>query len=157
MSVYAEKIKMLRTLKGLLKPSSVYITTAYSKDEIIRELCAKTAAAHRLDQIALRVAVLAREETSSTGLVNGLAIPHARISIKEPLLMCAVSQQGIDFDSLDGKLSHIFFLLVTPQIMPELQLQLLSDIAKLFSDDELSRQVRGNPEGFYQMIASKLQ
>lgn len=157
MSVYAEKIKMLRTLKGLLKPSSVYITTACSKDEIIRELCAKTAAAHRLDQIALRVAVLAREETSSTGLVNGLAIPHARISIKEPLLMCAVSQQGIDFDSLDGKLSHIFFLLVTPQIMPELQLQLLSDIAKLFSDDELSRQVRGNPEGFYQIIASKLQ
>lgn len=157
MSVYAEKIKKLRSLRGLLTPSSVYITQAGSKDEIIRELCLRAAAAHRLNETTLRTAVFAREETSSTGLVNGLALPHARIAIKEPLLMCAVSKEGIDFDSLDSRPSYIFFLLITPITMPDLQLQLLSEIAKPFSDDELARGAQENPAEFYQLLSAKIQ
>lgn len=157
MSIYAEKIRKLRTLKGLLMPSSVYITQAGTKDEIIRELCLRAAAAHRLDETTLRTAVFAREETSSTGLVNGLALPHARIAIKEPLLMCAVSKEGIDFDSLDSRPSYIFFLLITPITMPDLQLQLLSEIAKPFSDDELARGAQENPAEFYQLLSAKIQ
>lgn len=156
MSVYAERLRKLRTLKGLLSPASVYITEARTKDEVIRELCKKAAARYRTDETSLRIAVLAREESSSTGLVNGLALPHARITVKEPLILCALSQKGIEFDSMDRKPSHIIFLLITPLAMPELQLQLLSDIAKPFDSDELALAVSKDPGSFYALLSEKI-
>lgn len=156
MSVYAERLRKLRTLKGLLSPASVYITEARTKDEVIRELCKKAAARYRTDETSLRIAVLAREESSSTGLVNGLALPHARITVKEPLILCALSQKGIEFDSMDREPSYIIFLLITPLAMPELQLQLLSDIAKPFDSDELALAVSKDPGSFYALLSEKI-
>lgn len=67
------------------------------------------------DREALLSAVMDREQQGSTGLEQGIAIPHARSEGVEGVVgALAVSIDGIDFDSADGKLAHLIFLIVAP-------------------------------------------
>lgn len=73
-----------------------------------------------------------REELGSTAIGDGVAIPHCKLkSVGEPLLLVAVSRNGVNFFSADGSLSHLFFLVVTPPDNPSLNLQILAAVAHL--------------------------
>lgn len=74
--------------------------------------------------------VIARENILPTGISNYLALPHAKVDIKKPMIAIAINKTGIDFEAGDGLLSRIIILLLTPKNNNELQLKLLSEIAK---------------------------
>jgi len=73
-----------------------------------------------------------REKLGSTAIGKGVAVPHCKIKgIKDPVVMLAVSKKRVDFYSLDGKPSHIFFLVVSSPDNPTVNLQILAAIAHL--------------------------
>jgi mannitol/fructose-specific phosphotransferase system IIA component (Ntr-type) len=85
-----------------------------------------------------------REELAATGIGNGIAIPHARISgLKAAIVVVGISEPGIDFDAPDGQPAHVLFLLLTPREDPSVQLNLSANIAQKFRDPEsLSKVLR---------------
>lgn len=73
-----------------------------------------------------------REKLGSTAIGEGIAIPHCKIKrVKDPVVMLAISKKGVDFCSLDGKPSHIFFMVVSSPDNPSMNLQILAAIAHL--------------------------
>jgi len=81
---------------------------------------------------ALLDKLLKREELGTTGIGKGVAVPHCRAKgIKAPALLLGLSPDGVAFDAVDGKLSHVFFLLVSPEDNPGAGLRLLAAIAGL--------------------------
>ncbi len=73
-----------------------------------------------------------REELGTTSVGEGVAIPHCKIDgLKAPILMFGLSKEGVPFGSPDGKLTHAFFLVVSPPDNPGLNLQILAAIAQL--------------------------
>jgi len=76
--------------------------------------------------------LLHREKLGSTAIGEGVAIPHCKMKgVKNPVVMLAVSKKSVDFHSLDGKPSHVFFLVVSSPDNPSLNLQILAAIAHL--------------------------
>lgn len=76
--------------------------------------------------------LLQREELGSTAIGDGVAIPHCKMKgVKNPVVMLAISKKGLDFHSLDGKPSYIFFLVVSSPDNPSVNLQILAAIAHL--------------------------
>lgn len=89
------------------------------------------------DATAYLQAVLKRETEGSTGIGEGIAIPHAKTSaVKTPGLAAMIVKEGIDFDSLDGAPAHLFFLIAAPQGGNDIHLELLSRLSRLLMDDE---------------------
>ena len=76
--------------------------------------------------------LIQRERLGSTAIGDGIAIPHCKIKeVKTPLVALAVSRKGVHFESIDGKPTHIFFLVVSSPDNPSLNLQILAAIAHL--------------------------
>lgn len=76
--------------------------------------------------------LIQRENLGSTGIGEGVAIPHCKMKgVKDPIIMLAVSRKGVNFYSQDGKPSHVFFLVVSSPENPSLNLQILAAIAHL--------------------------
>lgn len=79
--------------------------------------------------------LLAREALGSTAIGQGVAIPHAKCDSVDKLVAClGISKKGLDFDSLDGELSHIFFLLVAPVDSAGPHLKALAKISRLLKE-----------------------
>ncbi|MHB8095958.1 MAG: PTS sugar transporter subunit IIA [Candidatus Aminicenantales bacterium] len=73
-----------------------------------------------------------REMLGSTAIGDGVAIPHCKLKgVKCPVFLLGISRKGADFDSMDGKPSHLFFVVITSPDNPSLSLQILAAIAKL--------------------------
>ncbi len=80
-------------------------------------------------------ALLARERSMSTGMENGIAIPHCSMEeIEDTLVTLGVSREGIDFESIDGRPTHLILLLVTPKNKTKVHIRTLAEIAKLLND-----------------------
>ena len=77
-----------------------------------------------------------RERLIGTGLPNGVAVPHCRADIREPLVAVGRSDAGIDFDAADGSHARLIVLLVTPQHDGTAHVELLSDLAHTLQDPE---------------------
>ncbi len=76
--------------------------------------------------------LLKREELGTTAIGHGVAVPHCRAKgLKSPALLLALSRDGVSFEAGDGELSHVFFLLVSPEDNPGAGLRLLASIAAL--------------------------
>lgn len=76
--------------------------------------------------------LIQREKLGSTAIGEGVAIPHCKIKgIKTPIVMLAISKKSVDFCSLDGRPSNIFFLVVSSPDNPSVNLQILAAIAHL--------------------------
>jgi mannitol/fructose-specific phosphotransferase system IIA component (Ntr-type) len=80
-------------------------------------------------------ALLARERLGSTAIGQNIAIPHARIDeVKKSLIVIGLFKQGLDFDSLDGELVYIIFLILSPKELEGFHLKMLANISKLLRD-----------------------
>ena len=76
--------------------------------------------------------LIQRERLGSTAIGDGVAIPHCKIKgVKDPIIALAVSKKGVNFYSVDGKPSFVFFLVVSSPDNPSLNLQILAAIAHL--------------------------
>ncbi|MFZ2041604.1 MAG: cation:proton antiporter, partial [Desulfobacterales bacterium] len=92
---------------------------ATARREVIREMTAAACEVAGLDARTVEKAVWDREEALSTGIGNGVAIPHARLDgLRESLVVVGISKTGIDFDSPDGRLAKVIFLILTPSSAP---------------------------------------
>jgi mannitol/fructose-specific phosphotransferase system IIA component (Ntr-type) len=81
--------------------------------------------------------LIQRENLGTTAIGEGVAIPHCKLKgVKNPVVMLAISKKSADFCSLDGKPSHIFFLVVSSPDNPTLNLQILAAIAHLVRKSE---------------------
>jgi PTS system nitrogen regulatory IIA component len=88
--------------------------------------------------------ILEREKLGSTGIGQGVAIPHGKIDVlREQMGVLGISHKGIEFNSLDGELVHIVFLLVGPVEVAGQHLKALSRISRLFKDKFLRQTIKG--------------
>lgn len=82
-------------------------------------------------------ALLEREEKMSTGIENGIAIPHGKTTAVKELVACVgLKKEGIDFDSLDGKPSKIFIMTLSPKDKSGPHIQFLAEISSLLKDEK---------------------
>jgi PTS system nitrogen regulatory IIA component len=110
---------------------------ARSKTDVLVELARAVARQHpELDRERLVQALEDRERLNSTALGDGVAIPHGKLSgIKRVIAAFARSRQGVDFHSLDGEPTHLFFLLVAPEDSAGAHLKALARISRLLKDE----------------------
>jgi len=104
-----------------------------SKDEVVRELLGVLSSTGRIeDERKAYEAVLAREALGSTGLENGIAVPHAKTTaVKDLTLAIGIAPSGIDFQALDGKPSTLFFLILAPPDKSGPHIEALAEIARM--------------------------
>jgi len=111
---------------------------AASRRGAIRELTAAACEVSGLDPESVTAAVWAREEALSTGIGNGVALPHARLEgLREPVVAVAISEPGIDFDAPDDRPAHVIVLVLTPADDPSAQLDIAADLARLFREPSM--------------------
>jgi mannitol/fructose-specific phosphotransferase system IIA component (Ntr-type) len=93
---------------------------------------------HLKDREIILEMLLNRESLGSTAIGKGVAFPHGRtLAIQELLLMFAKSTNGVDFDAVDKKATHLFFLIIAPpQDKDNLYLQILGQMVDVIKDDE---------------------
>jgi PTS system nitrogen regulatory IIA component len=109
-----------------------------SKEEIINELLDILVNAGKIqDRAAALAAVMDREQKMSTGMKHGIAIPHGKSGTIKDLVACiGISDQAVDFDSLDHEPCRIFILTLSPLEKTGPHLQFLAEISLLFKSAE---------------------
>ena len=108
-----------------------------------------------LDKDEYRACVLRREEEGSTGIGEGIAIPHAKTSaVKAPGLAAMLVKDGVDFDSLDGEPAKLFFLIAAPDTKDNVHLDVLSHLSMLLMNDDFRSELlnAGSAKDFLAVI-----
>lgn len=112
---------------------------ATSKLDVLREFSRLLFDTGRVtDREGLTKVLVARETLGSTGIGDGVAIPHGKLdTIGDLILAFGRSKAGVDFDSLDGQPAHLFFLLLAPENAPGDHLKALARVSRLMKNREL--------------------
>jgi len=118
--------------------------TANSKKRILELLCEKAAESlENFNTYSLLESLMVREKMGSTGIGNGIAIPHGRLSdSNKVIVVIATTQTPIPFDAVDNRDVDIFIALFVPEENCQQHLTTLQSIAKIFSDKQICKQVR---------------
>lgn len=127
-------------IQDLLSASRVnFNLESQNKTDVINELIEILDADGKLvDKNKYKEAVLHREKEFSTGIGMGIAIPHAKdSSVKEAALTLGISQNGIDYEALDGTPAHLFFLIAVPADSNDVHLKVLSYISRKLMHQEV--------------------
>jgi len=95
-----------------------------------------------IDKGALVKVLVERERLGSTGIGDGVAIPHGKMNgVSRPIISFGRSKQGLDFDSMDGQPTHLFFLLIAPEDSSSVHLQVLAKIAKILKNRDFRKKL----------------
>ena len=132
-------------ITDLLDPRSILLDAApTSKSETLDKAVELMAASEKLSDVeAFRKQVYKREEESTTGIGEGIAIPHGKCdAVKKPGLAAMVIKNGVDFDSLDGEPVTLLFLIAAPNTKDNVHLDVLSKLSVLMMDEEFSDSLR---------------
>ncbi len=109
---------------------------AHSKAEVLEELAAPVARLAAIPVEELVTVLLERERLGSTGIGGGIGIPHGKHRRLERLMIgFGRSREGVDFESLDGRPTRLFFLLVTPENSTGSHLQMLARISRMLKHE----------------------
>jgi len=111
--------------------------TATTKQEAIDEMIAQLVTKGRInDSETFKAGILAREAQTTTGLGDGIAMPHAKNkAVVEPTILFAKSKKGIDYDALDGEPVDIFFMIAAPEGADDTHLAALGSLSKYLLQD----------------------
>ena len=123
----------------LLKPEYVLLDLdAVSKDALFAAIASHTAPTLQLDAKTIEKSLVTREKLGSTGLGQGVAIPHGRIKqLKQAAGIFVRTRNAVPFDAPDNEPVRLLFVLLVPEHATDLHLQILSELAQLFSDRTL--------------------
>lgn len=115
------------------------------KKKVIAELVDVVARSGKLkDKKDFLRTILKREKLGSTGIGNGVAIPHARSpKVKDFILAFARQEKGVDFGALDGEKTYLFFMLASPEENVGGHLKILAEISRLVKDKFLVDRLKG--------------
>lgn len=136
---------VLSTLKGT------------TKKEVISELVGALKEANLIQDMEKAVnVVLEREKLGSTGIGDGVAIPHGKLK-GIPNILCAFgrSKEGVEFDAIDHKPVHIFFLVIAPEDSASLHLKMLSRISKILRDPSLRKSLVETEGDLYSKVVEE--
>ena len=100
----------------------------------------------------------AREKLGSTGIGDGVAIPHGKMSELPRLLASfGISREGVNFDAIDGKPTHLFFALIAPENSAGVHLKALARISRLFKSPQFRQAIleARTPAEIYQLISTE--
>ena len=133
-------------LKTILSPDLTFCNIqGVSKKRLLEtsaELIAEKVTSVDADQIYN--ALIAREQLGSTGLGNGIAIPHCRVPKCENTIGCLIKlEKPIDFDAIDGKPVDLLFYLLVPENTIEGHLDVLRNLAERFNNNDYCANLRG--------------
>lgn len=127
-------------LKSMITKECISLNlTAKSKNDVIDELVNMLFKNGKLnDPKEYKAQILKREEESSTGLEEGIAIPHAKTAaVKVPTVAIGISKDGIDFNSLDGEPSKLFFMIAAPANAKDSHIEVLSQLSTSLLEDDI--------------------
>jgi PTS system nitrogen regulatory IIA component len=128
------------------------------KNSAIEEMASLLAACHELNQRDVLNVLLERESISTTAIGEGVAIPHGKLpNVERVLGVFARSQEGIEFASLDGEPTHLFFALIAPQNAAADHLKALARISRLLKDEQFRNRLMTakSSQELYTLIAEE--
>ena len=132
-------------IKNILHPDCTLCAVQGSSKKRILELISQIANKHLIDvdQATILASLMCREKMGSTGIGNGIALPHARLKdIKEVLAILVTCKPAINYESIDDAPVDIFFAILVPEEQSEKHLQTLSVIASKLNDKETLKKIR---------------
>lgn len=144
-------------ITDLLDKRSISLTAApKSKEEALNEAIALMAESGKInDTEGYRRQVFAREEESTTGVGEGIAIPHGKCAaVNRPGLAAMVIKDGVNFESLDGEPVTLLFLIAAPDTKDNVHLDVLSKLSMMLMDEEFTKNLRNasTAEEFLEII-----
>jgi len=137
----------LKILDFLHKETILTDLQSTDKKGVLDELALPVSEMSKTDHREIVRVLIERERLGSTGIGHGIAIPHGKLQGLESLVLgFGLSRQGVTFDSIDGKPSDIFFLLLSPDNSTGLHLKLLARISKLLREEAFKEKLRSARE-----------
>lgn len=147
-------------ISELLKKESIAIgKKPRDKNAAIDQLVELLAKSGNLkDKGKFKQAILEREKLSTTGIGEGIAIPHGKSdAVKRATLAAMVVPEGVDFESADGADAHLLFMIAVPENGSNLHLEVLERLAAMLMDEELRKKLMEarNPSAFLEIISDE--
>ena len=138
-------------LSDILTPARIDLAMrAASKKRVLEGLSELIASDTNLNSTVCFQALIDRERIGSTGIGENIALPHGRLKgLQQPVGAFAILEQQIDFDAIDQKPVNMVFALLVPEEATDEHLQLLAQLAKIFSNSQAKEKLLGasSPEG----------
>ena len=144
-------------IKDLLKAESIQLNgKATSKSDILNQMVELMAKGGNINDVeTYRKGVYAREEEGTTGIGEGIAIPHCKSdAVSKPGLAAMVIPEGVEFESLDGAPVSLIFLIAAPNTKDNVHLDVLSKLSVLLMDENFTNRLRSasSVEEFLQIV-----
>lgn len=132
------------SIAALLSPARITLRNDIrSKKRALEEISKLLATGANVDDNAIFTSLVNREKLGSTGLGQGVAIPHGRVrGLDESVGAVLRLAGGIDFESTDGEPTDLVFGLIVPEDCTEEHLEILRSLAEMFTDDAFTQQLR---------------
>ncbi len=133
----------MKIMDILVRDGAILDLASETKEAVLEEMARSLAAAEKgLSAERLLQVLLEREALQSTGIGEGVAIPHGKMPGLDRLVASfARSVKGVDFESIDGQPTHLFFLLVVPEHSGGQHLKALARISRFFRDAEFRKKL----------------
>lgn len=148
----------MKLLDSLRKKSIIPDMDSGDKEGVLEVLADTLTEVSGTSRRELVRVLLERERLGSTGIGGGIAIPHGKLkSIDKLLLAFGRSRKGVDFDAMDGKPTHLFFVLITPEGSTGIHLKMLARISRLLKDSSFRERLMAadTRDDLYQIIKSE--
>lgn len=133
----------MKIIELLTKETILLDVEATTKQDVLSELIGQLDVAGKLnDPQAFMIDIQAREAQSTTGIGDGIAIPHAKsAAVKAPAIAFGRSKEGLDYESLDGQAAHLFFMIAATDGANDAHLEALSRLATFLMDEKFREAV----------------
>lgn len=145
----------MKIIDVLNKASITVDLKATDKKGVLEELVASVAGITNASREEMVRVLLDRERLGSTGIGDGIGIPHGKLKGLDKLVLgFGLSRKGVDFESMDNRPTYLFFLLITPENSTGPHLKLLARISKLLKDEQLREKLKNvsDPDEIYEII-----
>jgi nitrogen PTS system EIIA component len=144
-------------LSELINENAIRLSlAARDKESCIKELVQLLESAHGVNTKGeILSKVLQRESMMSTGIGNGVAIPHGKTRLLDHLVAaCGVAPAGIEFDSMDGEPATLFILLVSPESLRGPHVKALANVSRLLKEESVRNALRtsATPQAFMAVL-----
>ena len=138
----------MKILDVLQKEAILTDLKSRDKKGVIEELVTPLAPIAGVRYEELAQVLMERERLGSTGIGGGIGIPHGKIKgLNSLILGFGLSRKGVNFESIDGLPTHIFFLLITPENAIDIHLRLLAQISRILKNELLKERLLNARDG----------
>ena len=150
----------MRITELLTKDTIAMDLSASDKNGVIDELVNQLDKAGKLSDVAsFKEAIHNRESQSTTGIGEGIAIPHAKVAaVKSPAIAFGKSKEGVDYQSLDMQPAHLFFMIAAPEGGAQTHLDALAKLSGILMDENVRERLihAESPEKYCKLLMKRM-